>query len=1274
MAAALDALRWVAHWPLDQVQVLRQRFKSWYNPGLQCVELSDMPKRDFVALLARAPGRPPLVPVAIAQQMADTFADNDDTYGINDDDAEVSVLEALCGLAMLCKGSPQEKLYFIFDLFDEHEYGELVEDQVLALCTIAARAASRLGNLVPQASERDVARWVDDLFSKICASSPEQRYARLSRSDFAQWIQSSHILQQPLLLPECVYTFERLTAHLNTSIDNLPRLTAIETKSTIPPSPSPSTTTNQHQDVQDADNEDEDDDLDDEECRRSNPVWIIQGPWVEIRDGNTHTLVAKTSSPNSRLTMSISMLDLPFASELPNLVGYLPRTSSNCVYTRKLRTDANACIAIPMPAHLLPHGARACVTLDSASAHRRQTSFTPGNPSCVLISASSAVSPDLGHETLRPLSMCDVLVKTRPLDSNASLKLSLPRGKIIAMYKQDQVFCKVPLANQSGMVILACPAKGPAHLLSTELRRELTREPCLSSPKLYFVIDCDAPLLGRRGEHGDRDARRINEELLFALAEWQQAEPVSRPIYIVVTNAQPAEAGWGTITQRVQQEAPSKPPATLTQVVLASDYDWTQVAAEPVLETTSLKEAFDYVPNDALSQSLSSLAYFRTDEDHHQALLPSPTFGPALTRLTPSSVDLIIEMDRPCMATITVVGLDNDYAHGHVYDSRLARLQANRPEVITCHGLVPGFRFRIDVAVGHNYHLASCELLAPIDGHASLLELVAINGASSEIGAADALLACGAALPAGAPVLHLGGWIPWEELVTLRTSEQTRAAVRFWLSSRPALASLMQNTCTWVAAPPYKNLHPACAKTLQEYFAPFAPSFMPSENGRPESSTPFYLVTAQDASNVGAALDEVLLQAPAGAAGAIVVALGSAMDKDQREDAAEALVRFAQHAARREITADTITLLHPAPKQAAAWTATVTDHCSHIHFREMCIPPSCLDEHVAMEIDDFGSLPQVYFGFEHRFASESDFRYVRGAPGWGVVDSGALESIPASENVDTVQIAQDLRDVRDRMHQQKAARHSVSQELRTLETNLNDESAVLAEHIQRLKDKRLKLFDERLIEIRELEARKKAYGQVTTLCLDAVESLKQYFQELPQVKAKVPVKQAAEVVREHSLSCDTTQLILRIAKLCQEAHTVLVEGANVLRPTGEIRLKKDGAYDFSEDLTKAAFTRISKLFVRKTEQLEKDDLISQAKFRKLLTRLHDLRGPALVQVGERVDALRTARADRVQSLEDLAQALEAGRVQEEDLLQRLKALQSPNTNQEPHQGAIELTP
>lgn len=1347
-ATSLDALRWIVHWPLSQVEVLRERFKSWYNPGMQCVELHMMPKSDFWALLVRAAGRPPLVPDQVAHIIADTFADEDE---------EVAVLEALTGLTMLCAGDISDKLRFIFDLFDEHSYGELVEDQVVAMCTVGARASTRLGEFIAPSSDAVILRWVGDLFQRLYAMDPQQRYPRLNFKVFQDWIASHRLLQRPFLLPECIYTFERLLHVFHTSLDQLP-----EEHLTASPH---NASKNPLQAIDASQDPPRHDDY--------FPCWILQGPIIESRGVFKHFLNLQVSRPEALVKFHLSLLDVPVNSDLPNLVGYMPSSRWNRVIGHILRADKEGKIQVQLPDHLLPPGVHARVLCETYSRHSKSVCFVPGPAIRVFISLDeNPIHEAQGQNGDKKLSMEDLVIVKNSF--NRDYRFDLDQGKVCTVSNQEELLQEFWLSS-GDLVLLVRPSQGAIHLLSADLREKLMH--ATGSSKLFFVMDREAPLLGHCIQEPLRNERIINEEILFALAEWQVApltgaqRHYQREVFIIVLGGRPCDAGWGKIIQ-----AHEHGHAVFEQVVLCQDYEWSKLGQTPVLETTSLKEAFFFEAQNHLSQSVQSLRYFRTDE-LHQVKYPTLLFGPAVTHISPSSANIALSIDRPCSISVSLTMLSN-------YESVLFAVQTHTLETNLLHSfifdnLMPQQTYAVHVRVGDGYILGEAEVCTP--GSLKSMHSCIVNGAASEPGSLDSVFLCSAfasSLKAHdntksatsktsehtdvhpeflktLNIVHLGGWTQLEELCQLSTEEEAHAAMRNWVYARPHLQNMLRSCNNWVVEPPYHHLQPECARVVKSYLAPFAVG-----RGVYINDTTF-MVGAANGSETGHALDELLYWLP-GDIERIVVAIASPLShcKDQGagkhlEDAAEAIIRFMQALARRVSHCIEMTLVHPAPVHSAvSWQALIQDQCSSRSFYEVCIPPACADATTLVVRDNFFSKPCCAFGFENRFqrhfepftssldevsqvqttdgrnegfthpeetqmaniveftaarSEESNIetenqqaitpkeqqgenitdetianetleqriaqtdsqaigtgdnekqqlivlkkdptsstksevlferkayanqpRATRGSVGILFLEEMRIKTmIPYSEDQTLQDLSLRLQKAYDLCHESKIQHVVLQGELAKVQKELTEAEASLNELIKRMKNKRLDLFDERLAELRRLEKRKKDFQETSTSCMDAIQSLQEYYAELPQVKRQVPVKQAASHTEQHSLNCGTTQLILKIAGLCEEAHTALCEGANVITVNGEIRLKKDGSYAFSEDLTIKAFKRISKLFEQKISQLVKDDQVSFDRFRRLLERLHKLRGPALTKVGMHVNNLRSQSAELQQAI------------------------------------------
>ena len=119
---------------------------------------------------------------------------------------------------------------------------------------------------------------------------------------------------------------------------------------------------------------------------------------------------------------------------------------------------------------------------------------------------------------------------------------------------------------------------------------------------------------------------------------------------------------------------------------------------------------------------------------------------------------------------------------------------------------------------------------------------------------------------------------------------------------------------------------------------------------------------------------------------------------------------------------------------------------------------------------------------------------------------------------------------------------------------------------------------------------------------------------------------------------------------------MLAEKANVINAKGEIRLKKDGSYAFSEDLTVGAFKRIAALFSKRAADLAQEDLATAAVFEKAIATLHDAQGPQVIALGRQLDSLALELRDREQRLRDLRAVLRRTHEQLREVHARMSAL------------------
>jgi hypothetical protein len=210
--------------------------------------------------------------------------------------------------------------------------------------------------------------------------------------------------------------------------------------------------------------------------------------------------------------------------------------------------------------------------------------------------------------------------------------------------------------------------------------------------------------------------------------------------------------------------------------------------------------------------------------------------------------------------------------------------------------------------------------------------------------------------------------------------------------------------------------------------------------------------------------------------------------------------------------------------------------------------------------------------------------------------------------------------------------------------------------VERLKKDRLAVWERRAAGLRKVRASIKAFSDVAERSLRAVELLPKYTEELARVKLGLKPKEVPAAAKTFSLQCACTALLLAIAETCPEAKAVLAEKANVINAKGEIRLKKDGSYAFSEDLTVGAFKRIAALFSKRVADLAQEDLATAATFEKAIATLHDGQGPQVVALGRQLDALALELRDREQRLRDLRAVLRRTREQLREIHARTGAL------------------
>ena len=79
------------------------------------------------------------------------------------DNGLLDLLEIMSGLAMLCDNTLEEKVAFLYDIFDFRRSGEMFEDEVVLLFECVACALSRIG-ILDEPDDEDIETAAADLF------------------------------------------------------------------------------------------------------------------------------------------------------------------------------------------------------------------------------------------------------------------------------------------------------------------------------------------------------------------------------------------------------------------------------------------------------------------------------------------------------------------------------------------------------------------------------------------------------------------------------------------------------------------------------------------------------------------------------------------------------------------------------------------------------------------------------------------------------------------------------------------------------------------------------------------------------------------------------------------------------------------------------------------------------------------------------------------------------------------------------------------------------
>ncbi|CAN0169825.1 unnamed protein product, partial [Discosporangium mesarthrocarpum] len=116
----------------------------------------------------------------------------------------VDVLELLAGLSLACRGSLDEKLSFLFSLFDVDSTGTLSEDDVGAMISTCASALTRVG-LLNRTSEDEV-----DFIAAMAFVDEKGRTAdTLDLYDFKRWAKSAEHTTRVMEILSLVHRLSR---------------------------------------------------------------------------------------------------------------------------------------------------------------------------------------------------------------------------------------------------------------------------------------------------------------------------------------------------------------------------------------------------------------------------------------------------------------------------------------------------------------------------------------------------------------------------------------------------------------------------------------------------------------------------------------------------------------------------------------------------------------------------------------------------------------------------------------------------------------------------------------------------------------------------------------------------------------------------------------------------------------------------------------------------------------------------------------------------------